>query len=172
MMVSIIIPTKNEIQNLTKTLPQYDAIKGQIPFELIVADGGSEDGTIAFAEKYGAAVVVNRERETIAKGRNRGAQVAQGEVLVFIDAGVRIKDPKVFFETIVKLFNENPHLVAAVPRVDIHPNEATTADTFVHGAVNAIIHFFNAVGLGAGKGETQIIRREAFKKVSGYNERL
>ena len=174
MQFSIIIPAKNEIKNLQATLPQHEKLRGDFDFEVIVADGASTDGTIEFAQGAGARVEAKtkKERETIGEGRNRGAAVAKGEVLVFIDAGVRIKNPKEFFETIVQLFKDNPSLVAAVPRVGIHPSEATTADTLVHGAVNAIIHFFNAVGLGAGKGETQIIRREAFKKVGGYNERL
>lgn len=55
------------------------------PYEVIVADDSSTDGTAAAAQGAGARVV-RTERRQIAAARNAGAAVALGEVLVFVDA--------------------------------------------------------------------------------------
>ncbi len=173
MQFSIIIPAKNEIKNFQRTLPQYQALKGKFSYEIIVADGKSTDGSIEYAMRFTDRVQVKTkpERETIGEGRNRGAAVARGEILVFIDAGVLVEDIVNFFLTIEHRFRDE-RVVAAVPRVKIHPREATAADSIVHGLVNGLVHLVNLAGLGAGKGETQVIRRSAFEAVRGYNEKL
>ena len=174
MQFSLIIPAKNEIKNLQRTLPVFSSLKKLFDFEIIIADGASTDGTIEYARSLGYRVEVKtkQERETIGEGRNRGAAVAKGDILVFRDAGVEIKDPEEFFRIIITRFEMESSLVAVIPRVGIHPREATITDHVVHGAVNLIVHLFNALGWGAGKGETQIIRRSAFEKIGGYNEKL
>ena len=63
--LSVVIPTLNAGATLAATL---DAVTGAQ--EIVVADGGSGDGTIALAEARGARVV--------AAPRGRGAQLAAG----------------------------------------------------------------------------------------------
>jgi len=79
--ITIVIPTKNEEQNLT------DIIAGCKPYadELIVIDGHSKDNTQTIAEGLGARVVLDH-----GKGKGDGIRTAIGEVtgdvIVFIDA--------------------------------------------------------------------------------------
>ncbi|MDI6642623.1 MAG: glycosyltransferase, partial [Candidatus Hodarchaeaceae archaeon] len=83
--ISVIIPTLNEGKYLDRTLL---AIKGQRyggEVEIIVSDSSSEDDTQEIARRYGAKVIAS-ERRGPAAGRNRGAQAAKGDILVFIDA--------------------------------------------------------------------------------------
>ena len=56
MLISIIIITLNEIENLEKTittvrLAAQNNLDHSIPIELIVSDGGSKDGTLELAQK-------------------------------------------------------------------------------------------------------------------------
>lgn len=102
-MYSFIIPAHNEEQLLGRTLesihasakalwePENPGEPGESgePYEVIVADDASTDGTGAVAEKYGAKVVRVDHRQ-ISKTRNSGAAVAAGEVLVFVDADTTI----------------------------------------------------------------------------------
>jgi rSAM/selenodomain-associated transferase 2 len=78
--VSIIIPTLNEEACLGKTLAGLRAIR---PHEIIVADGGSQDGTQALAQAADRLVIAPRGR---AVQMNLGAASATGEVLLFVHA--------------------------------------------------------------------------------------
>ena len=89
-LLSIIIPTLNEAENLPALLD--DLRKQQdISLEVIIGDGGSSDTTRSAADAYGASFV--------AAGRGRGAQMnaaaglASGVFLLFLHADSRIDDP-------------------------------------------------------------------------------
>ena len=84
---SIIIPALNEAENLSRNLPVVREQMGPTD-ELIVIDNGSTDETAAIAKKFGARV----EHEPVrgrSRARNRGIQVAAGEMLLFLDADCR-----------------------------------------------------------------------------------
>lgn len=79
MIFSIVIPTYNEEEYLPKLL---ESIKMQSydDYEIIVADANSNDRTREIAEEYGCIVV---EGGLPAVGRNNGAKVAKGEIILF-----------------------------------------------------------------------------------------
>jgi rSAM/selenodomain-associated transferase 2 len=87
--LSVIIPTLNEAQALPALL---DDLRSQrdISLQVIVADGGSTDGTPALAA--GAMVV------TAPRGRgaqmNAGARVATASTLLFLHADSRLEHPR------------------------------------------------------------------------------
>ena len=79
--VSVIIPTLNEAANLRDLLL---GIVAEEPHEILVADGGSTDDTVAVAESFGARVVqAGRGR---GRQMNAAARVATGEHLLFLHA--------------------------------------------------------------------------------------
>src|SRR6056297_2678752 len=81
-MLSIIIPTLNEEDFLKNTLKE---IKRQDfeNYEIIVADAGSNDNTKEIAKDFNCKIV---EGGSPAQGRNSGAEVAQGDILLFLDS--------------------------------------------------------------------------------------
>jgi rSAM/selenodomain-associated transferase 2 len=79
--VSIIIPTLNEVHYLLSSIRSITSQSGE--FEIIVADGGSSDGTAKLAEPYAQIVYSERGR---AIQMNAGARQASGEVLLFLYA--------------------------------------------------------------------------------------
>ena len=83
-MLSIIIPTLNEEKYLPFLLRAIQ-IQNFNDYELIVADAGSQDKTIEIAKSYDCKIVSGG---LPAKGRNEGAKIAQGDLLLFIDADV------------------------------------------------------------------------------------
>ena len=95
-MLSIIIPTKNEEHYLPKLL---DSIKKQEykDYEIIVADGGSNDRTKEIARKYGCKLVKGGLPSV---GRNNGAKVAKGYLLLFLDADFIL--PEGFLKNLVQ----------------------------------------------------------------------
>ncbi len=89
--LSIIIPTLNEEEYLPGLL-QSIAAQDWKDFEVIVSDAGSTDATRETAESFGAKVITGPKLGP-GYGRNRGAEVAQGELLLFLDADVRLPSP-------------------------------------------------------------------------------
>ncbi|QDT17951.1 TIGR04283 family arsenosugar biosynthesis glycosyltransferase [Alienimonas californiensis] len=81
--VSVVIPTLNEAAALPETLAHLGALDPP-PGEVIVADGGSGDGTVSIAEAAGARVV--RSPAGRARQMNAGAAAATGELLCFLHA--------------------------------------------------------------------------------------
>ncbi len=91
MKVSVVLPTLNEAGNI---IPLIDALYEQVPtlFEVIVVDDRSPDGTAALVRDYSKRNPTRRvlveERLTdpgLTKSLSRGAELAQGDVVVWMD---------------------------------------------------------------------------------------
>ena len=89
--LTVVIPTYNGGRILHGTL---DALRRQTAplecFEVVVVDDGSTDGSTDGIEHTGPLEVrvVRRHNEGRSAARNRGAAVARGRVLLFLDADV------------------------------------------------------------------------------------
>lgn len=81
--VSIVIPAKNEAENLKRWLPRLRDWGGYD--ELILVDDGSTDDTGVVAERFGAKVI--RHAESMGNGASikHGFREAQGDWIVFMD---------------------------------------------------------------------------------------
>ena len=85
MQLSIIIPTLNEATEIEATLDAIAKLKPQP--EILIVDGGSQDGTIDIALKRGIRVI----RTTPGRGvqLQAGADAAHGDALWFLHADTR-----------------------------------------------------------------------------------
>ena len=79
--ISIIIPTLNEAPCIGQTVA---GLAGQPGVEVIVADGGSQDQTVALAKAAGARVMDAPQGR--GSQQNAGARAAHGRVLLFLHA--------------------------------------------------------------------------------------
>lgn len=85
-MISVIIPTYNEAENIGLTISNlFNSTDAPFIKEIIICDGGSSDDTIKKARYAGVKIVRN-----IKKGRaaqmNAGAAIATGDVFYFLHA--------------------------------------------------------------------------------------
>ena len=86
-LVSIVIPTLNEGSLLGMTVENILEQTSYPSYEILVVDDGSTDGSCEpFADPSGPVRVVRGGGLGVARARNRGAQEARGEFLVFLDA--------------------------------------------------------------------------------------
>lgn len=85
-MISVIIPTYNEEVHIKATIQrlwEYD--QTNLIKEIIIADGGSTDGTVTIARTEGVKVIISPKKGR-ASQMNYGAQHATSEILYFLHA--------------------------------------------------------------------------------------
>lgn len=176
--ISIIIPALNEEKLLEQTIRSFaEEMRLRHNIELIVSDGGSHDSTVEIARPLADIVVCHTEerKQTIAEGRNRGAECATGNLLVFINADTVPRDPEKFLEKILLLaeqMEQGSETVAIACPVQVAPAERRLSDRLFHGFFNRYVRLLNKVGMGMGRGECQVIWRDAFIAAGGYDPHM
>jgi glycosyltransferase involved in cell wall biosynthesis len=90
-MISFIIPAHNEAELIGRTLAAMheSARAADEPYEIIVVDDASHDGTALIARERDARVIAVNFRQ-IAATRNAGARAATGDLLFFVDADTMV----------------------------------------------------------------------------------
>ncbi len=176
--ISVIVPALNEEKLIERTLLCFPPeLRRRHYIELIVSDGGSSDRTVEIARDHADVVVEHREerRQTIAEGRNRGAEAARGALLVFINADTIPADATRFIgalDTLCGTMRPGSELAAIACPVEIAPAERRTSDRLFHLFFNNYVRLLNIVGMGMGRGECQVVRRDAFQMVGGYSNTM
>lgn len=178
MKLSIIVPTLNEEKLLENVLEKYTReLRARFDAELVVSDGGSTDGTLEIADRHADVVVRNTDghRQTIAEGRHQGATVAQGAVLIFINGDTYPADLDRFFTMITEFAERKGRYARASAlacAVRVTPEERKIMDVFFHGFQNTYVWFLSLLRIGAGRGECQIVRKDVYDRVGGYDIKL
>ena len=88
--VSVVLPVLNEAQDIERLLLE---VLNQVPppggFEVLVADGGSTDGTRAIvaglAASWPSLTLLDNPKRLSSSGRNIGARAARGKYLLYLD---------------------------------------------------------------------------------------
>src|SRR5512137_80909 len=108
-MISVIIPTFNEEENIAQCLVSLS--HQTIPrneYEIIVVDGGSKDNTCEIARKY-ADVVFTQTSKKVGGARNDGVMAAKGDIIATTDADCIL--PPDWIKRVAENFASNPGLV-------------------------------------------------------------
>lgn len=162
--ISFIIPALNEAASITVTL---DSIWSHVPTgmscEIIVADNGSTDETVALALKRQARVLVDT-KATVGGLRNRAARIASGQVLVFLDADIELTQAWT---------REFPEVFASLIE---NPLQVTGSRCGIPGQASLIEHYWfrpllNKQGNYVNSGH-MITTRELFSRIGGFDESL
>ncbi len=161
MKLSIIIPSFNEEKYLPILLEGLKKQKFK-DYEIIVADGGSVDRTIEIAKGFGCKVV---NGGLPGEGRNKGAEVAKGDLFLFMDADNKILHDD-FLQKLIMGFEKRDLGVASFP---IYP-DGTRFDKFAYCVYNTWVkmsqsflpHATNSI----------LVKREIHKKIRGFDEQI
>ncbi|MGM0486767.1 MAG: TIGR04283 family arsenosugar biosynthesis glycosyltransferase [Planctomycetota bacterium] len=109
--ISVIIPTLNEADYLPRTLSGLGEAED---LEVIVVDGGSNDGTTEIAERMGRRVLHAPPGRALQM--NAGARTAHGSILLFLHADTCV--PPAFDSTLLAILRE-PGVVGGAFRLRI-----------------------------------------------------
>jgi rSAM/selenodomain-associated transferase 2/rSAM/selenodomain-associated transferase 1 len=150
--ISVIIPTLNEKGRIKELLDWLKTTE----VEIIVADGGSTDGTVAVCEEAGIRVV--RSGPGRAKQMNAGASAASGNVFIFLHADTRL--PEGFEDRVKETILEGSFAGAFLFGTD---SDKTSMNVIENGA------HFRSYRLGLVFGDQAIFAtREAFFRAGAY----
>ena len=94
--VSVLVPAKDEAENLPEFLRQCKEALSEVPYscEVVVVNDGSEDDTAAVLERLRREhpflhVVTHRSRQGIADALRSAGEVARGDIFVFYPADLQ-----------------------------------------------------------------------------------
>lgn len=169
MTVSVVIPAYNEEKYLPKTLESLkNQVRGDFDYEVIVVDSSSTDKTAQIAKNYGARVL-RIPKVTPAFARQKGIEVAQGEIIACIDADTLV--PKDHLTTVVSEFEKDPGLVGLTGIIDGWGGSFW--QNFLYKWVNTLFAKLNfLLGRHGFQGQSFALRREAFFKIGGFRVEL
>ncbi len=166
MLISVVIPAFNEEGYLGETLASLNRAKAflqgeGLAAEIIVVDNDSNDSTANIARALNATVARERQHN-VAKVRNSGAKLSNGDVLVFVDADTVV--PEKLLSRIVETMSDAACFGGAVD-LDYRPMKLS---------VKVYLQFWRILGklTGMAQGATQFCRRDRFFALNGYDETL
>lgn len=93
-LLSIIVPTLNERENVCELLSRIESSCRDIPHEVIIVDDGSLDGTADVAEHfgsvYGNVLVLRRSKKLgLSSAFMHGVKNSKGEIVALMDADLQ-----------------------------------------------------------------------------------
>ncbi|MEM1514954.1 MAG: glycosyltransferase, partial [Candidatus Bathyarchaeia archaeon] len=133
--------------------------------EVIVVDGGSADRTVEIARNFTEKVYILGERG-IGRARNHGASKATGDIIIFMDADA--DPPPDFIKKVISAFKRR-HIIGVT--CNIMPKDARPHELVFFKLYNLalfILSFFKPHS----RGVFLAVRRDAFMRVGGFNEKL
>jgi len=117
--LSIVMTSRNQLGALKFSLLALLDQQPDVPFEIIVVDCGSTDGTDQFltgqAEKGTIRAIFAADNKGRTAARNQGAHAAFGRHLMFLDPGVLVAPH--WSDSLIRSLEKDPSLAAAAGRV-------------------------------------------------------
>jgi glycosyltransferase involved in cell wall biosynthesis len=167
--LSVIVPAYNEERHLEACLTSLFSQDFDLPYEVIVVDGPSEDGTAAVAGRFPVRLV-RLEQRGIGAAWKAGAENSRADILAFTEA-----------DTVVPA-----HWLGAIHRVMMeHPQAVGMVGSFILAGkppiVNALarisIHLTDRIhelysGTVAFRGKNFAIRMQSLAECGGFDERV
>jgi peptidoglycan/xylan/chitin deacetylase (PgdA/CDA1 family)/GT2 family glycosyltransferase len=169
-LVSVVIPAYNEENYLRSCLESIRRQDYAAEYEVIVVDNASTDNTAQIARDWGAKVVYE-SKQSPAAARQKGAEVAAGKVIAFIDADTRA--PTHWLSTIVWRFLCKPELVSlSGPYAYADAGKFSKITSYIGNLFSIIIDQLFRKVFGKGSpiwGCNFAVRRSAFWEVGGFD---
>lgn len=172
MNVSVIATVLNESDAIERLLESL-ASQTRPPDQVVIADGGSTDGTLEILEAWAAAGrlglrVLRVPGANISAGRNEAIAVAQGPVVASVDAGVRLDSG--WLEALVAPFEQDQggrdvHVVSGWFVADPH----TLFEAAMGATVLPSLREIDPASF-LPSSRSVAFRREAWAAVGGYPE--
>jgi rSAM/selenodomain-associated transferase 2 len=154
--ISVIVPVLNEARHLDRCLSLLNdrtALK-----EIIVADGGSTDGTCEIAERHGARLIQSQ------KGRGiqikAATEVAGGDILLILHADCEVR--RGMFSKLIETLKANPHVVGGACGMRFDNGSLSMR---IAAGLNNARAFLTGISFGD---QAQFFRTECLRLINGF----
>lgn len=168
MKICVVIPALNEEEGIKHTLERVKKSKENLKekvsdFNITVVDGGSTDGTVSVAEKFGAKVIVE-ERKGYGRAYKTGFEAAEGDVIITMDA-----DDSYPAEDIPKLFEyfkeKELDFMTTNRFADIKENAMSSKHRFGNEILNVTSRILFGIGVRDSQSGMWFVKNEALEKM-------
>ena len=179
MKLSLVIPTLNCLAQTQEFLSSLEANKPNVPYEVIVVDNASTDGTRELLPTLGKPfrTILLNERRSYAANNNHAARLARGEILALLNNDL-VLTPN-WLTPMLDLI-ESSQRVGAVGNVQIQPKTGLIDHAGVSFDLGGIPFHIrkNRKRIPSGSyrecnavtGACMLIRRDLFLAMNGFNE--
>jgi succinoglycan biosynthesis protein ExoA len=179
--ISVVIPVRNEARSLPSLLRSL--VDQDFPpedFEILVADGRSEDGTREVVSQFAAAgpvrvALVDNPKIRSGPGRNAGVTESNGDYVVFVDGHCQIPSHTLLRDTIL-LFESTGADCLCRPQPLLAPSSkrgeeiaTVRASTLGHGR-DSLIYSLDFSGFVDPASSGASYRSSVFDRVGMYDE--
>lgn len=169
--ISIVLPVIDDQNNLNRILAELASNPADNSWEVIVVDDGSKTPLqIPENSQESWHLFRNETRQGAAISRNRGAEIAIGEHLVFLS--VFLKIPADYIQKMRQFINEHEfdfaqHLIVSEPEINTtHFQQYLTGHKDRLGSSSTSLHIKNCQFAAA------VIKKETFSSVQGFDESM
>jgi GT2 family glycosyltransferase len=129
--ITAVLVSWNDAEDLAGAIESLSAARRRLPnsgpkVSLVVVDNGDAAREVVLARWPAATLLVNAENRGFGPAANQGAELASGDVLLFVNPDTRaVGDP---FTPIARAFESDAAIVAVAPRL-VDPRGAIVFDT-------------------------------------------
>lgn len=166
--ISVIIPNYNDAETLPSCLEAI--LNSDYPdFEVIVVDDKSTDNSVEIIKNFEVKLLRHEKQQRQGAARNTGATEAKGEILLFIDGDVCVKEDTL--KKIGDVFLEKKDITAVVGMPDkkcVYKNLASiNFNRRVHYNYLKLPDYISVL-----YGSVAAVKKEVFLKIGGFNKNI
>ena len=159
--VSVIVPTLNAAKYLDVAIDSVERQRPR-PEEILVIDGGSQDGSAEIAASRHGVRVVRQAGRGLAAARNEAIRAASCALIAFCDADDRWSDDALAVR--LRALERHPNASAVIGRIVLESLEGTAATAAQVTRIGRSVPGFTPGAL--------LIPRETFELVGAFDETL
>lgn len=138
-------------------------------YELILVDDCSKQNPFVYTKSYGCKELRLEKRCGPGAARNRGAAIAEGEILLFVDADVQVKEDTI--EKATAFLENNPDIVAVVGDYTLIPGELNFVSIYKN-LFHTYYHNHSKTETSTFFTACSAIRKKVFWETGGFEEKL